>query len=140
MKVWLIAICMSWLLCSFANAARPISYLCVTELSTGFRGDQDSGKWQVASFKERKYIVFEPKAGSSELHVRQIGSSSPIAQCKSAPEWGGDALHCSGREEFWMDTKNLRFTVTYPHGYWDTGQRMATGGTPFIAIGKCSEL
>jgi hypothetical protein len=55
----------------------------VTELSTGFRGDQDSGKWQVASFKERKYIVFEPKVGSSELHVRQIGSSSPMANAKA---------------------------------------------------------
>ena len=140
MKFSLIAVSLCALLYSFANAARPISYLCVTEMSTGFRGEENTGKWRVANFKERKYIVFEPKPGSVELSVRQIGSANPIAQCKSAPEWGGDALHCFGGEEFWMDTRNLRFTVTYPHGYWNTAQKMATGGTPFVAIGTCSAL
>jgi hypothetical protein len=38
-----------------------------------------------------------------------------------------------------MDTRNLRFTVTYPHGYWNTAQEMATG-TPFLGIGTCSAL
>jgi hypothetical protein len=140
MKFSLIAICLSGLLCSFANAARPVSYLCVTEMSTGFLGEEKTGKWRVVRFNERKYIVFEPKPGSAELYVRQIGSANPIAQCKVAPEWGGGALHCSGREEFWMDTRNLRFTVTYPHGYWNTAQEMATGGTPFLGIGTCSAL
>jgi hypothetical protein len=102
MKFSLIAICLCGLLCSFANAARPVSYLCVTEMSTGFLGEEKTGKWRVVRFNERKYIVFEPKPGSAELYVRQIGSANPIAQCKFAPEWGGGALHCSGREEFWM--------------------------------------
>ena len=140
MKFSLIAVCLCGLFWSAANGARPISYLCTTEMSTGFRGEENTGKWRVVSFAERKYVVFEPKPGSKDLYVRQIGSANPIAQCKTALEWGGDALHCSGWEDFWMDTRNLRFTVTYPHGYWDTAQGMATAGTPFIAIGKCAEL
>jgi hypothetical protein len=53
MKFSLIAICLCGLLCSFANAARPVSYLCVTEMSTGFLGEEKTGKWRVVRFNER---------------------------------------------------------------------------------------
>src|SRR5690242_4201956 len=52
-----ITACFCVMLYSIVYAERPISYLCSTEMTTGFRLDESTGKWQVAKFKESKYII-----------------------------------------------------------------------------------
>jgi hypothetical protein len=147
-KLGVVVVGLCGLFYSTAHAGRPISYLCVTDMSTGFRLDKNTGKWRITNFKpERKYIVTQANTDDLSWHVRPIGSADPIARCNSNPDLNSQGLHCSGNEEFWIDRKNLKFTAVYPHGYSDTGQKAAPGispeertGTPFIAIGTCSPL
>jgi hypothetical protein len=132
-KAGVIAICVCGMVYSFANAGRPISHLCVTDMTTGFRVDGNTGKWRITNFKERKYIVNQTKPDAVAWYVRQIGSAEPTALCRSTAQADRDTLRCSGSEEFWMDTMSLRFTVVYPHGYWDTAR---AGATPTSQNGK----
>jgi hypothetical protein len=134
-----ITACFCVLLYSIVYAERPISYLCSTEMTTGFRLDESTGKWQVAKFKESKYIISNSDA--SGWYVRLLGSADAIARCQSMPEPSATTLRCSGSEEFWIDTKRLKFTAAHPHGYLE-GQGVLPEGhsTPFISIGRCSLL
>jgi hypothetical protein len=145
-RVVILGVCA--LFCSVAVAGRPGSYLCATDMSTGFRLDKGTGQWRIANFKpERKYIVTQSSTDALVWDVRPIGSASAIARCKSNPDFNPQALRCSGHEEFWIDRKSVKFLEVYPHGYWDTGQESAPGilptgdpDTPLIEIGTCSPL
>ena len=135
-----VTVCFCAIFHSIVYAARPISYLCVTEMTTGFRLDESTAKWQIAKFRESKYIISNSDA--SAWYVRPLGSADAIARCQNMAEPNAGTLRCSGSEEFWIDTKSLKFTVAYPYGYLD-GQGILPGGqrsTPFISIGRCSLL
>src|SRR5690242_18375579 len=131
-----ITACFCVMLYSIVYAERPISYLCSTEMTTGFWLDESTGKWQIAKFKESKYFISNSDA--SGWYVRLLGSADAIARCQSMPEPNATDLRCSGKKEFWIDTRTLTFTAAQAYGYLE-GQ----GGphrTPFISIGRCSLL
>ena len=148
MRPAIVIVALGGLLYSVADAQRPSSLLCVSAASTGFRFDKDTGQWRAAQFKaEGKYIATQSNTDGLTWDIRPIGSASPLARCKRHDEFNPQALRCSGHEDFWIDTKTLRFMGVYPHGYWDSGQEGEPGvrqsegyATPHIEIGTCSQI
>jgi hypothetical protein len=128
------------------------SYLCIADLSTGFRFDSDTKRWVSTSFKPiQKFIVSRRKADSPwgkeyKWLVTQVGDTAPASLCNLDFDQSGNLI-CFGFTEFRMNNKNLRFLSIYVMGYWmdnvDTPwglTRKEGDDAPAMSIGKCSPI
>lgn len=127
------------------------SYLCVTQMVTGFVYDKDAGEWSSASFNaNRRYVVSRARVDGFAWEVVQVGETRPSTLCKSDFTGAGN-LSCEGSHQFKMNRTNRRFLHAYLMGYWTdrSGEPGAMGNpylfkegenTPFVEIGTCSPL
>ena len=125
------------------------SYLCITDLSTGFAFDKQRKTWTIERFNPKgKYILTASEKDPSKWEVREPGDKMPSAWCEGGFSVLG-ALRCDGFIDFRMNKHNLRFVSTYLAGFWtDNIPRNIPGAedahfiegdnTPYIQIGKCS--
>ena len=136
------------LLCGLlaARASASDSYLCVTDMATGFAFDKSQKQWHSTSFKvSNKYLVSKAQREGYAWEVKTAGSTIALIFCKANFTEAG-ALRCEGDlQEFNMNKKNLRFLSFYRAGYWTDGTGRTVLGmegdnTPAIEIGKCSPL
>lgn len=104
------------------------NYLCISQLSTGFKYKNDA--WETVNFNEGKYIV-----SVETMTVSHFGGDVFMGDCK----FYGLMLACNdGANSFYITTDRLRY------------QRVSTAGgsylfdiktgTPFIEIGTCSKF
>jgi hypothetical protein len=135
---------------SGARAQEVSSYICVTDMATGFRFDQGSKTWQQARFNaSSKYIVSRPKERSMfSWELREVGSQDTRGFCKNDFNEVGNLFCDTMGGQFKFSKGTLRFIHTYAMGYWhdqnplvENKYRSKEGAdTPFIEIGKCSPL
>ena len=145
------------------------SFLCVPDKSVGFVFNAKTATWDKANFavEGQKYIVRPMRsddlnvlgiigAGLTPYAVWEFGRDSPIAMCKGGIEQSG-WLRCrvGALVDFSLNIESSRFVYTFHGDYatatlkFDTdeeGKVVTTkqvdkgGDTPFIKIGKCSQL
>jgi hypothetical protein len=123
------------------------SYLCVTDMATGFGFDKGRRQWHRANLQdERKYLVSKATTATYAWEVEEVGETHALIECEGDfTEFG--FLFCDGLGDFRMNKHTLRFLFLYPIGYWNTapagsperGLRVGAD-TPHMAIGKCGPL
>jgi hypothetical protein len=136
------------LLCGLLSlsATASTSYVCVTDMATGFAFDQNRKQWRTADFNAgKKYLVSKATGEPYAWEVKEIGTSWALMVCAHDFNEGG-SLFCKGTGmDLSMNKKTLRFLVTYPVGYWadnvvDAEWAKEGANSPYMAIGKCSPL
>lgn len=126
------------------------SYLCASDLTTGFSPSGDGKTWVTSKFKaEDKFIIARAedvqKTAGFVWVVKPIGSKTIHFACKADFSEHG-YLQCEGMGQFQFNRKTNRFLRTYTFGYVNDGAvndnpLMAPGAnTPYIEIGRCSQL
>ena len=130
-----------------AEASAIDSYLCVSEISTGFRYNKALDKWEIVNFivDVNKFIVSRSMDKNIAWEVNRKGESSEYSICKKDfDEYG--FLYCESNIIFKMNRVNLRFINIDPTGYYnsksenDQNVMLFKDGssTPYIEIGRCS--
>lgn len=121
---------------SYSASGSEMGYLCLADMSTGYRLVEDN--WEFARFdvsKIKLIIKPTPEIGPNFYQVIKVGSAS--AQ-HSLCELVGVSLTCGGLGfGFIMNTHFLRFQEFYGIGYVHGDM---PGNTPSITIGRCSPL
>jgi len=146
-KIGVTAVLLCCLLTTLASA--DDSYLCVSDMSTGFRYNKALDKWEIANFitDEEKYIVSRSIDKNIAWEVKRIGESSELAFCKKDfDEYG--FLYCESNIIFKMNKLNLRFLKINPIGYYNSSSKnnqdivLYKDGSsmPYIEIGECSSF
>ena len=103
------------------------NYLCISQLSTGFKYKNDA--WKTVDFNEAKYIV-----SVETMTVSHFGGDVFMGDCK----FYGDMLACNdGANSFYVTTDMLRYQRVNAGGSYLFD---ITTGTPFIEIGTCSKF
>jgi hypothetical protein len=123
------------------------SYLCVTDMITGFAFDKDRQQWHSADFRaESKYLVSKATIASYAWEVKRVGQDHTLIVCREDFNELG-LMFCAGMGDFRMNKHTLRFLYVYPMGYWNTAPALAPdrglregADAPHIAIGKCSPM
>ena len=144
--------------------AEDKSYICVPDKSTGFKFNKPSKEWETTTFNvdDDKYLVRPTKDGDlgflikgTKYGVWVIGEDYAKAGCDEGFSdylW----LNCDLLGgEFTMNAKTKRFMFVFKGGYmgatldtksvgddeWELVSKPDNGGdTPYIEIGKCSEI
>ena len=129
------------------------SYLCVADKASGFQFSESN--WDVANFRtDNTYIVQSSNIDRFPLQVVKVGDKVPVIMCKEGFNSGGFLYCASGGpldmlgivmgEHFSFNQKSLRFMRVVPRGYVNVvlgnGISDSESGTPYIEIGKCSQL
>ena len=146
-KIWIVAFLLCCLLTTIASAGD--SYICISDMSTGFKYNKALDKWEIANFitDEEKYIVSRSIDKNIAWEVKRIGESSELAFCKKDfDEYG--FLYCESNIIFKMNKLNLRFLKINPIGYYNSSSKnnqdivLYKDGSsmPYIEIGKCSSF
>jgi hypothetical protein len=112
------------------------SYLCSAEQATGFAFDKNLKKWgPVTPDVTHKKYTLSSSSGSWEW--KDFGEKIGI-QCISRPS---GFIGCDSVENIVFSKKSLRFMITSPFGYVNTGGISKEGSeTPLIEIGTCSKI
>ncbi len=143
----LACIFLSTLVVSTAIAAD--AYICVPDHVTGFKFE--GGEWKPSIFNtdNKKYIIRRSK--ESDLHGTaypwiwgELGDERPVGICKETFSKIG-VMNCLGLgTDLQISSKTLRFQETNTYGYvfdgFNDGDIPDSSNTPFIMIGKCSEI
>ncbi len=135
------------------------SYICVSELSTGFAYNSVTNQWETSDFiADSKYIVKKIKNHSYKWVVKEIGSDDTVAICdeefSKIDHIDSEILRCESISEFKINRTNMRFINIYSDGYYDVGKvsdshpfsnvvrKTQTEGyiTPLMEIGHCSKI
>jgi hypothetical protein len=95
------------------------SYLCVTDMATGFAFDKGRQQWHSTTFRSGdKYIVSQPTTGKHAWEVKEVGERESLIWCgEDFNKYG--LLFCEGVGELRMNKHTLRFLYVYPQGYWN---------------------
>lgn len=125
------------------------SYLCVTDLLTGFSFDKGAKQWREANFNAReKFIISKADKEKYAWEVKVVGESAPYIFCENDFNDYG-VLYCEGSyHEIRFNNTNLRFLFFHSVGYWNDGDAFRRlfpdskegDNTPAIGIGKCSPI
>lgn len=124
------------------------SYLCVTDLLTGFAFDSDRKAWKRTHFQaQEKFIISRASNQKYAWTVTVVGESRPHGYCEVDFSKAG-ILFCKGVYfDIHLNNKSLRFLYVHYIGYWDEGVMkdifpdMKEGdNTPAMGIGKCSPI
>ena len=121
-------------------------YLCVQEMATGFRFDENLNKWTSAVFDPTdKYIVTRSSASGRPYQISKMSLKMPVGSCEKGALDQEDLFCDMSYGQFKFNKSTGRFLVSYMAGYYESGPggRFTDGrglgsDTPFIAIGKCS--
>ena len=146
-KIGVTAVLLCCLLTTLASA--DDSYLCVSDMSTGFKYNKALDKWEIANFivDENKYIVRRSTDKNIAWKVKRFEQDSDLALCKEDFNKYG-FLFCELNNIFKMNKFNLRFVNIHPLGYYNSSSKdnqntlLYKDGstTPYIEIGKCSSI
>ena len=122
----------------------PNSYLCIADMSTGFK--YDNGMWQQTHFNVdgSKYMLRHTKE-SDVVWVKEhkwawveFGETVAYSWCDVPAD--SDYFNCSGvMVEVQLNVKTLRYQMYY-HGTYLAASEEQHADTPHIEIGKCSPL
>lgn len=139
----------------WASVAQAESYLCVSDMATGFSYDKAQEVWKETSFKaNEKYLVVRPsdteralvKGQPVEWVVKAMGSDSIEATCEKDFGAAGTVM-CDGFSLFRFSRLRGRFLRAHLYGYYAVDPNAAMGSysaegelTPLIEIGKCSRI
>jgi hypothetical protein len=122
------------------------SYLCISDMATGFFFDQERRMWRDAAFTDgRKYLVVRSSENPKTWEIKTIGQSEPSASCDEGFS-GAGLMMCRGAIEFRMNRNSLRFIAAHLFGYWTadipspSGEFQEGKFTPYLLIGKCNPL
>ena len=109
------------------------SYLCVTDLVSGLRHDENLDNWKHASFLPgERFIINEQRNGVYE--VSRLGDEKTwSAICAARADLTDDSFICtSGTDQFNFNRQLLRFTSFRFFGYWNGSTDSLS-----ISIGQC---
>ncbi len=129
------------ILLMYATSVSAGNYLCVADLSTGFRYDGNTKSWVVANFdvKDSKYIIAASDFSTFKYEVKKVGENLFEALCKDGFNKAG-YLSCAGVvSDFRFNKNNGRYITSYTNGNVLNIKDMSSD-TPYIEIGKCSEF
>jgi hypothetical protein len=138
---------------STTRALTDASYLCVADLSAGFKPGADPGDssgWEYGHFvtQEKKYVVRRSAKPGIAWEVRKLGNDTPRPDyvCPRDGLKDGVLLRCywtldneeiRNEDTFKMNARALRFLESNLFGYWlDENDK----GTPQVTIGRCSRM
>jgi hypothetical protein len=126
-------------------------FLCIADLATGFRYNQNIKSWEESSFKLKKsrYFISLREKGTG-YDVKRSSGPDVMSRCKDGFDEIG-SLSCKGTFDIKFNKINGRFVLTYPFGYFNVIPdskidskliRKTDQGseTPFMEIGKCSAV
>lgn len=122
-----------------------ISYLCVSEDSTGFYFE--NGKWDRTQFNtdDEKFIIrkMKPdevffKENENRYGVYDLGENIASRRCNAPSEHTKDIICKAGIGELYFSPESGRFIKTYIAGYWDGSDD--NDNTPNITRGRCSRI
>ncbi|WP_139044814.1 hypothetical protein [Phaeobacter sp. S60] len=135
------------------------SYICLTELSTGFKIDASGKRWESVNFHASSRFLVRPlrldeygynsTSGVEAYGVFEFGTKYAAAQCRQGFSYYLDGklqtsnwLYCDGFNSFKLNSDTLRFIATYTVGFTNShpGSEQKDGDTPSISIGSCSKM
>jgi len=145
MKIGIAAVLLCCIL--LVEASAMDSYICVSDISTGFRYNKALDKWEIVNFivDVNKYIVSRSMDKNITWEVKRNRESSEFSFCKKDfDEYG--FLYCESNIIFKMNKFNLRFVYINPTGYYNSTSKNDQevmlykdgSSTPYIEIGRCS--
>jgi hypothetical protein len=124
---------------TYAGCVEAQTYLCIADMATGFWFNKSTKKWETAEFDvaEEKYVL---KGNNNKWTWIKIGEGFGETCGKGFTDAG--YFRCDGLSIIYMNRNNLRFQVTKPTGFPDSGDFGWDQGaiTPFIEIGKCAAM
>ncbi len=131
----------SILLMSFVPIAfGQSSYLCIADLATGFKFNNNTKRWESTNFniKNSKYIIKKNTDGVWEW--KDFGKNSMGVTCNKDFNESG-YLRCESLIHVNFNNKSLRYILYYPVGYVNIGIAGKEGDdTPSLEIGTCSQI
>lgn len=146
------ALVLSFALGFSGAAVAADSYLCISDQSTGFAFNKDTGQWKPANFTAgKKYVLSRDGKG---WVLKEFGQANPVLRCPNDFN-PSHYLGCDdGSMQFRMNSRILRYELAYLLGYYvdynelDSSLAKIPGATllhegddnPAIEIGKCSPL
>jgi hypothetical protein len=122
-----------------SESAHAQSFLCVGQLATGFAWSK--GRWSASQPDVTdKIFVVQPSGSLDDYTVTRIGDREPSHYCSVQRRADSTLLLiCGGLANgFTFSSKTLRFQENYGIGYTNGGDSSAN--TPYLVIGKCTEL
>lgn len=115
------------------NALASASYLCITDLVSGFYYDEGLAEWQQTTFLPgEKFMVTERR--QNVFDVRKLDTErSWSAKCTVRADLTEDSFSCtSGTNQFHFNRKLLRFTSFRLFGYWN-----GSNDSLSMSVGEC---
>ena len=119
--------------------SQEVTYLCVSDLSTGFTYEKNLHKWTNSKFKaDEKFIVKKLK---SEYTVKKFDVNF-ITNCDGANTHVNGFLNCPIPDgDFFVNLNSKRFQYYQRIGYVGTDKSIDEMGlTPHVTIGTCSTM
>ncbi len=149
-----IALTAAFIFCLLTTqASAEESYVCIADLSTGFKLNTITKQWETANFRtDNKYLISREKRGNMNWvwKGKKFGEEYSDFFCEEDFNDHG-YLTCSGIVgKFIMNKTNLRYSL-YTHIGFVTANIMNDKGemvnkesdgadTPYMEIGKCSSM
>lgn len=115
------------------NALADASYLCITDLVSGFHHDENRDNWEHTTFLPgERFAINERRKDVYE--VKKLGDERTwSAICTARTDLTDDSFSCtSGTDQFHFNRKLLRFTSFRFFGYWNGSTDSLS-----ISIGQC---
>ena len=115
------------------DAIADTSFLCVTDLVSGFYYDSNRNTWQHATFLPgERFLINERRQDVYEVQ-RMDDQDSWSAICTTSTDQTDDSFSCTnGTNQFHFNREQLRFTAFRYFGYWNGSTDSLS-----ISIGKC---
>ena len=133
------------------NATFAEDYLCIADMATGFRYNQNDKSWEGSGFrvKDSRYLI-SPLENNAAYNVKRFGASIVMSRCKDDFNEVGN-LFCKGTLDISFNKNNGRFVLTHTFGYFNVlpdsnddseliRKSDQESATPFIEIGMCSPV
>ena len=143
MKYLLIIVALLLSVTAYGEEPKDASYVCIGDMSTGFRFNEGRERWEQKDFRTVKYLVSKSEKKSLAWEVTEVGKSHVIYACKDDFDKNG-FLSCTSKGSFLMNKFSGRFVKTYTFAYYNfnpnDGAMEKSGRDPLIEIGKCSSL
>ena len=133
------------------NPASAEGYLCIADMATGFRYNQNDKSWEGSGFrvKNSRYLI-SPPGKNAAYDVKRFGETGIMSRCKDDFNDVG-SLFCKGTFDIYFNKNNGRFVLTHTFGYFNVLPDSTSNSelirksdqesaTPFIEIGNCSPI
>ncbi|WP_428029529.1 hypothetical protein [Ancylobacter sp.] len=118
------------MLCALHESAVAESYVCIPDMRQGFAFRE--GHWQAANVTIKDKLLVKA-TGRGRYEVSEFGVKKPPSECFRE----GVHVRCGGYiRGFLMNVNTLRFQEFFLQGYVDGD----SPHTPFMSIGRCSQL